>query len=264
VDLEVADRGYLVVGGTAGMGLATAAVLVAEGARVAVAGRDFDRAHAAAERIGGSRTIALVGDVNQVGDADRLVAEAADALGGLAGVAITTGTGSSSHSNLEEGSDAVWAAAVEDILMGTVRTVRAAIPHLVAGGGGNVVTTGAYGIHAYHPDRLPYVALKSGVVAFTKTIAKAYGRSGVRANCVCPGVIETDSLAAFREALANQRGVPPDGLLEQVMVDEWRMDVALGRAGVPREVGELFAFLLSPRAGYLTGAVINIDGGTNF
>ncbi len=264
MDLGVRDRGYLVVGGTAGMGLATAAALVAEGAKVAVAGRDIVRARAATGRIGGEQTIALIGDVSRDGDADRLVAEANEALGGLAGIAVTTGTGSSSHHNLEQASDAVWADAVEDILMGTVRTVRAAIPYLLAAGGGNVVTTGAYGIHAYHPDRLPYVALKSGVVAFTKTIAKAYGPAGLRANCVCPGVIETDSLAAFRQALAKQRDVPPDGLLEQVMVDEWHMDVALGRPGNPEEVGELFAFLLSPRAGYLTGAVINIDGGTNF
>ena len=148
--------------------------------------------------------------------------------------------------------------------MGTVRTVRAAVPHLVAGGGGTVVTTGAYGIRAFHPDRLPYVTLKSGLVAFTKTIAKAYGRAGARANCVCPGAIETDSLAAPRQALASQRDLPPEGLLEQVMLDEWHMDVALGRPGTPQEVGELFAFLLSQRAGYLTGAVINIDGGTHF
>jgi 3-oxoacyl-[acyl-carrier protein] reductase len=158
----------------------------------------------------------------------------------------------------------VWADAVQDILMGTVRTVRAAIPQLVAGGGGTVVTTAAYGMRAYHADRLPYVTLKSGLAAFTKTIAMAYGRSGVRANCVCPGAIETDSLAAFRQLLAKERGVPPEGLLERVMADEWHMDVALGRPGTPQEVGELFAFLLSPRAGYLTGALINIDGGTHF
>jgi len=264
MDLGLRGRGYLVVGGTAGIGLATAAVLASEGARVVVAGRDAGRAEAAVERIGGHQTIALIGDVSGDGDADRIVAEAAEALGGLAGIAVTTGTSLSSHSNLERSSDAVWADAVEDILMGTVRTVRAAVPHLVAGGGGAVVTTGAYGIRAYHPDRLPYVTLKSGVVAFTKTIAKAYGPSGVRANCVCPGAIETDSLAALRQALASQRDVPPEGLLEQVMLEEWHMDVALGRPGTPREVGELFAFLLSQRAGYLTGAVINIDGGTHF
>ncbi|MGF7239144.1 MAG: SDR family oxidoreductase [Frankia sp.] len=58
--------------------------------------------------------------------------------------------------------------------------------------------------------------------------------------------------------------MPPDGLLERVMVEEWHMDVALGRPGRPEAVGELIAFLLSPRAGYLTGAMINIDGGTRF
>jgi 3-oxoacyl-[acyl-carrier protein] reductase len=102
------------------------------------------------------------------------------------------------------------------------------------------------------------------VAAFTKTIARDYGNQGVRANCVCPGAIETEGLAALRRQLAQARGVPPEGLLERVMVEEWHLDVALGRPGKPEEVGELFAFLLSPRAGYLTGALINIDGGTAF
>jgi NAD(P)-dependent dehydrogenase (short-subunit alcohol dehydrogenase family) len=268
MDLGVRDHGFVVVGGTAGMGLATAEVLVAEGARVVLVGRDADRARAAVRRIdegiGAGRATALVGDVTHPGAAERILAEAVASLGSLAGVAVTTGTSTAAHADLDGASDAVWANAIDDVLMGTVRTVRAAVPHLVAGGGGTVVTTGAYGMRAYHPDRLPYVTLKSGVAAFTKTVARAYGGSGVRANCVCPGAIETDSLAAVRQALARERGVPPDGLLEQVMADEWHMDVALRRPGTPTEVGELFAFLLSSRAGYLTGAVINIDGGTQF
>ena len=74
--------------------------------------------------------------------------------------------------------------------------------------------------------------------------------------------VDLGELEQARSALA--RGVPPEGLLEQVMTEEWHMDVALGRPGTPQEVGELFAFLLSARAAYLTGAVINIDGGTEF
>jgi NAD(P)-dependent dehydrogenase (short-subunit alcohol dehydrogenase family) len=152
---------------------------------------------------------------------------------------------------------------LHDVLLSTVRSVQAALPYLRRNGG-TVVTTSAYGIRAPEIAWLPYASLKSAVATFTKGIAKAYGRSGVRANCVCPGAIETDSLARLRQRIAAERGIPPEGALEQVMVEEWHLDVAMRRPGRPSEVGELIAFLLSPRAGYLTGALINIDGGTNF
>jgi NAD(P)-dependent dehydrogenase (short-subunit alcohol dehydrogenase family) len=261
MDLGVAGRRYLVVGGTGGMGLAAARCLVADGARVVVAGRGRDRADAAVEALG-EAAVAVTGDVSVEGGAEALVAGAVADLDGLDGVAVTTGL--TGHVRLGEATDADWSAAFDDVLMGTVRVVRAALPHLVAQGGGTVVTTSAYSIHAYHPARLPYMVMKTGVAAFTKTIAKEYGPQGVRANCVCPGAIETAGLASLRRQIAEARGVPPEGVLERIMVEEWHMDVALSRPGRPEEVGELMAFLLSSRGGYLTGAVINIDGGTDF
>jgi NAD(P)-dependent dehydrogenase (short-subunit alcohol dehydrogenase family) len=267
MDLGVRGHGYLIVGGTAGMGFAAARALVEDGANVAIAGRDKARAETAADALrgmGDGTVVALPADVTTPGEADRVVAEAIEALGGLTGTAITTGNDPAAQSTLEDATDEMWDTSFTDVLMSTVRTVRAVLPHLVEQGRGTIVTTAAYSIHAPHANRMPYATLKSAVAAFTKNVAKSYGRAGVRANCIAPGAIETDGLAALRTMLAEQRGVPPEGVLEQVMVEDWHMDVALGRPGRPDEVGDLFAFLLSARAGYLTGALVNIDGGTDF
>jgi NAD(P)-dependent dehydrogenase (short-subunit alcohol dehydrogenase family) len=119
-------------------------------------------------------------------------------------------------------------------------------------------------VRAPKPHQAPYASLKAGVATLTKTIAKSYGPQGVRANCVCPGATETEILAAMRVAYARDRGWPEAEALERVMVEEWGMHVALGRAGKPDEVGAVIAFLLSERAGYVTGALVNVDGGTDF
>ena len=262
MDLGVRDRAYLIVGGTAGMGLAAAEVLVGDGARAVVAGRNRDRAKDAVERLGSNAT-AVIGDANTEAGAAHIIDEAVAILGGLDGVAVTAGGERSAHSRPGDATEAVWTESFNGVLMATVRIVQGAVPHLVSRGG-TIVTTAAYSIHAYHPARTPYVTLKSGVAAYTKTIAMEYGPSGIRANCVCPGAFETGGLAATRQRIAQERGIPPEGILERMMVEEWHMNVALGRPGQPAEAGDLFAFLLSPRAGYLTGAVINIDGGTEF
>ncbi len=264
MDLGVRGKRFIIVGGTAGMGFAAGQVLAADGADLVLVGRDRDRAESAASRLRadhGTDIGIAVADVRDTDQIEHAVASSAARPGGVQGMAVLTGL--LGHAPIDSPDDD-WLTALDDVLMGTVRCVRAVLPHLVAGGGGTIVTTSAYSIRDPQAARLPYGSAKAAVATFSKGIAKAYGQHHIRANCVCPGAIETEGLHAMRQHVADTKGWPYDEALERVMVEEWGMHVALKRPGRPAEVGELIAFLLSARAAYLTGALINIDGGTDF
>jgi len=134
MDLGVRGSGFLVFGGTAGIGLAAATTLAADGARLVLVGRNAERATRAAGELAqrfGTPVHALCGDVDEPDVAARITEQAAAELGGLQGMAITTGLGARGQRNLLGGSDEDWAATFEDVLMGTVRACRAVVPHLV-------------------------------------------------------------------------------------------------------------------------------------
>lgn len=260
MDLGVRGKSYVLVGGTAGMGLAAARALACDGASVAVIGRDPGRSKSAADElvaVGAASAHGLAFDVSRPGAAQAAVDEAARILGRLDGIAITTGTAGMMPIDSD---DAAWEAAFRDVLLATVRSVQAALPFLAVNGGA-IVTTAAYSARSPHEPRLPYASLKSAVATFTRGVARTHGKAGIRANSVAPGAVETDALHAIRGYVAENKGYPYEEALERALVEDFGFDAALGRPGQPDEIGALIAFLLSDVCAFLTGQTIYADGG---
>jgi NAD(P)-dependent dehydrogenase (short-subunit alcohol dehydrogenase family) len=255
----------LIVGGTSGMGFAAAGTLAGAGHAVAILGRNADRAQARAAELAaqtGARVLGFAGDASEPVSFAAEIAAAAVALGGLDGLAVTAGPMQRQAEFLDL-ADQDWTECFEAQLMTVVRACRAALPMLIESRGA-LVTVAAYSMHAQKPTLPHYAAMKSAVASLTKNIAKTYGVHGVRANCIAPGAIATEALDSAREAAVAKYGPPEDAALNRFMIETWGMKTALNRVGQPQEVGELITFLLSDKASYLTGALINVDGGTDF
>jgi NAD(P)-dependent dehydrogenase (short-subunit alcohol dehydrogenase family) len=260
VDLNVRGKAYVLIGGTAGMGLAGAKVLAADGAAVAVVGRDQTRVDAAVASLSDLDPAAVYGlgfDVSGPGQAVAAVEEAVTLLGRLDGIAVTMGTAGMMPIDSD---DDAWDAAFRDVLLATTRSVQAALPHL-AKTKGAIVTTSAYSSRAPHEPRLPYASLKAAVATFTRGVARTHGKDGIRANSIAPGAVETDALHAIRGYVAESKGYPYEEALEKALVEDFGFDAALARPGQPDEIGALIAFLLSDRCGFVTGQTIYADGG---
>jgi 3-oxoacyl-[acyl-carrier protein] reductase len=269
VDLGIEGRNFVVVGGSTGMGFAAAEQLAADGANVALLARDADRAVDKAKRLSDEHGVHAVGisvDAAAPGDGvDNAINKAADELGPLRGLAVTAGPMKQQGPFLEHADDS-WDWYYQVILMATVRSCRAVIPHLQRNGGGTIVTTAAYSVRAPKILIPPYNALKAAVLTISKILAKTHGPDGIRVNTVCPGLFDTEVNDFIRAQRAEEYGVALEDAIYTHLASNpaWNMRVALDRGGRPREAGELIAFLLSDCAAYMTGAVVNIDGGTDF
>ena len=266
MDLGIKDKVFVIVGGTSGMGLATARELAREGAAVALVARTAERGEQVAAGVRketGSDVRMFPADACNTKDIEDAVATIVSQMGAVNGLAVTAGN-TLNHDSFIDLTDAHWEAHFQTILMSVVRSCRAVLPHMIAAGGGTIVNVSAYSIRSQKLALSAYSAMKAAVASITKNIAVNYGAHGVRANTVCPGFIFTDFMNDKAEQLSKRLGLPPEEALSKSMRDEWGMKVALDRVGRPQEIGELIAFLLSGRGGYTSGALINSDGGTQF
>jgi NAD(P)-dependent dehydrogenase (short-subunit alcohol dehydrogenase family) len=238
----VAGGRALVTGGAHGIGAAVARRLATEGAAVAVVDVDGTAAQAVAAEVGGW---AFVADVADATSAACAVDEAAATLGGMTVVVANAGGGMAKP--IDRYDDEEWERLLGVNLTGVWHTIRAAIPHLRAAGGGAIVTVA--GTAATRPTRgeAPYAAAKAGVVALTKVAALELAPA-IRVNCVSPGYVVTRMTRAVAEN---------DALRERV-----EARIPLGRMGAPDDVAGVVAFLCSPLAAYVTGHDLVVDGGS--
>jgi NAD(P)-dependent dehydrogenase (short-subunit alcohol dehydrogenase family) len=246
----------IVTGGGSGIGRAIARRFAADGAAVVVAGQRRDRlddAVAAIEADGG-RARAVGCDVGQASQVEALVADTVAAFGRLDILVNNAARNRPDRPVAETAADldpAWWEATFAVNATGAFLCCKYALPHLLATGGGVIINVASTSGIAGNTNQAAYVASKHALVGLTRALALDYGAQGLRANAICPGLIDTERSAAF--GALNR---PPDWRARKLA------DIPLGRAGRPEEVAALAAFLASEHAAFISGAAIPIDGGT--
>ena len=248
MDLGLAGKVALVTGVSQGIGLACAASLIAEGARV------LGTSRSAPPVVDGLAHVAL--DMTEPDAAEQSVAETLDRFGSLDILVNNVGIGRLTEGFAAE-SDQHWAEFLEVNLMTAVRTTRAALPHLL--NGGVVVNISSINGHLPSPSIYAYSATKAAMNNLTVGLSQEYARQGVRVVGVAPGPVSTPLWLGPSGAAASIAA--RTGADQQKVVDEVSAEIPVGRFTTPEEVGDLVAFLASARAGTITGSTIRIDGG---
>ncbi|MCW2658968.1 MAG: oxidoreductase, short chain dehydrogenase/reductase family protein [Mycobacterium sp.] len=266
MDLGFAGSTAVVTGGSKGMGLAIAEALAAEGVSVAVMARSQGALDAAVLSLRAAGAPDAVGISVDMADPESIAdgfAALSERWGRLNSLVHTIGPG---DGYFEQMDDAQWDEAFALGTMSAVRSIRASLPLLRSADWARIVTLSAHSIQRQNPRIVAYTAAKAALTSLTKNLSKSLAKEGILVNCVCPGTIVT---ASFTEVLKDV--LAADGLDATNPVDvmtwidnNFHQPCDLGRAGLPEEVASITAYLASRRNGYVTGATVNVDGGSDF
>ena len=266
MDLGFAESTAVVTGGSKGMGLAIAETLAAEGANVAVMARGQAALDAAVTSLRAAGAPDAVGISVDMADAASIAAgfaAVAQRWGQLNCLVHTIGPG---DGYFEQMDDAQWDAAFSLGTMSAVRSIRAALPLLRSAEWARIVTLSAHSIQRQNPRIVAYTASKAALASVTKNLSKSLAKDDILVNCVCPGTIVTASFTEnLKEILAADGLDATDPRDVMTWIDNnFHQPCDLGRAGLPEEVASITAYLASRRNGYVTGATVNVDGGSDF
>ena len=258
MDLEIDGNVALVTASSSGLGKASATALAANGVDVVLNGRDPDRLEAAAEdvrSVASGRVVTQPGDITDPDAITDLVDRTIDEFGRLDH--LVTSAGGPPSGRFLDISEEEWYEAYDLLVMSVVRLVHAAEPHLKADGGGTIVTITSKSVKEAIDALVLSNAVRMSVIGLEKTLSKELAPE-IRVNAVLPGSIETARIEELKQD-AVDRG---EYDTYDEAIDAASEAIPLGRLGEPNELGDVVAFLSSPRSGFVSGAAVPIDGGS--
>lgn len=249
--MRLKDKIAIITGAGTGIGRACAELFAAEGARVALAGRRRERIDqvAAAIRSRGGQALAVEADISRAGDVGRLVEKTLGEFGGIH--ILVNSAGVLFIGTAEETSEGDWDSVLDINLKGTFLVSRAVLPAMRRAGGGSIVNISSILGLVGMKNRAAYAASKGGVTLLTKAMALDHAGEGIRVNCICPAIVETELLTELWSR------APDPEALRRARTEQ----LPLGRIGTPRDVAAMALFLASAESSWVTGGAFPVDGG---